>query len=91
MNTRNPARRRSAAVVLVSALSVAFLATGCGGGGGGSGGGDTLPALVLVDFLQSGQDNLPLNRTLEFRFSSLLDPASIGPASISIREGPGFG
>jgi hypothetical protein len=91
MNPKAPARRRSAAVVLVAALLVASLATSCGGGSGGSGTGDTLPGMILVDFIQSGQDNLPLNRTLEFIFSSLVDPATVGPSSMQIRVGPANG
>ncbi|MCC7137308.1 MAG: Ig-like domain-containing protein [Planctomycetes bacterium] len=47
--------------------------------------------MVLVDFLQSGVDNVPLNRTLEFVFSSPIDPNSVSPASIQIRQGPSFG
>ncbi|MBL9086972.1 MAG: Ig-like domain-containing protein [Planctomycetia bacterium] len=73
----------AAAVVSVSSVSC--------GGGGGAGTGDTLPGVVLVDFLQQGEDNVPLNRTLEFLFSSPLDPATVGPASIQIRQGPAFG
>ena len=61
------------------------------GGGGGAGTGDTLKGVVLVDFLQSGQDNVPLNRTLEFRFSAPIDPNSVNPDSIQIRQGTLFG
>jgi len=81
--------RWSVASVAVAAVSLSSVS--CGGGTGGSGTGDTLPGVVLVDFLQQGEDNVPLNRTLEFLFSSPLDPASVGPASIQIRQGPAFG
>lgn len=74
----------------VAAVAVSVTSVSCGGSGG-SGTGDTLPGVVLVDFLQQGEDNVPLNRTLEFLFSSPLDPATVGPASIQIRQGPAFG
>ena len=88
--TRRNHRSRALATAL-SVVGLALASTSCGGGTGGAGSGDTLSGLVLVDFLQSGQDNMPLNRVLEFRFSSPLDPNTIGPASIQIREGPSFG
>src|SRR5688500_12955110 len=80
----------SRALAALAALSVGGLVTGCGGGGG-SGSGDTLPGVILVDFIQAGQDNVPLNRVLEFRFSSPIDPNSVGPSSMQIRQGPLFG
>lgn len=86
--SRSSAPRLFAAVAV--ALGVVTTATSCGGGGG-VGSGDTLPGVVLVDFLQQGQDNVPLNRTLTFLFSSPIDPNTVGPASIQIREGPSFG
>jgi hypothetical protein len=61
------------------------------GGSGGSGTGETIPGVVLVNFEQSGQDNVPLNRVLKFIFSAAIDPNSVGPASIQIRKGPTFG
>src|SRR5687768_5819844 len=92
-NPRARARRLSTArsFGFLAATGLSALATGCGGGGGGSGSGDTLPGLILVDFLQAGQDNVPLNRVLEFRFSSPIDPKTIGPESLQIRQGPLFG
>ena len=78
-------------LALLAATLVGSAAAGCGGGGGGSGTGDTLPGVVLVNFEQAGEDNVPLNRVLRFVFSAPLDPASIGPASIQIRQGPTFG
>jgi hypothetical protein len=80
--------RRRRSWVLASLVSLAV--AGCGGGGG-SGGGGNIPGVVLVNFEQSGQDNVPLNRILTFTFSSPIDPDSVGPASIQIREGPTFG
>jgi hypothetical protein len=79
------ARPLSGAVAAVLALAV-LTACGGGGGSGGSGGG-----LILVNFLQNGQDNIPLNRTLEFRFSGPLDASSITSSSVQIREGGSFG
>src|SRR5262245_36625800 len=78
-------------LALFTIAALAGAAIGCGGGSGGSGSGDTLQGLVLVDFIQAGQDNLPLNRTLEFRFSAPLDPTSVGPASLQVRAGPTYG
>jgi hypothetical protein len=73
------------------AASIGLLAvSGCGGSGGSSTG-DILPGLVLVNFEQSGEDNVPLNRILKFTFSAELDPDTVGPNSIQIREGPTFG
>ena len=44
--------------------------SGCSTGGGGSGG-----TFFLIEFLDSGKDNLPRNRSLVFRFSS---PVNLG-------------
>src|SRR5689334_7910416 len=79
--------------VVFPALTGLFLLASLGacGGSGGSGSGNTLPGVVLVNFEQSGEDNVPLNRVLQFTFSSAIDPNSVGPASIQIREGPTFG
>jgi hypothetical protein len=67
------------------------VAGGAGCGGGGGGGGAAPQGMVLVDFIQAGQDNVPLNRVLEFVFSDAIDPTSVGPSSLQIREGPSFG
>lgn len=80
---------RTAPGVAVASLLV-LAASGCGGGGAGAGGAP-LPGVVLVDFLQQGQDNVPLNRTLEFLFSAPIDPASVTPHSLQVRVGPDFG
>ena len=49
------------------AIVVAVLVIGsCSGGASGAGGG----AFSLIEFLESGQDNIPRNRTLTFRFSA---------------------
>src|SRR5687768_9906449 len=79
--------------VALPLLTCLFLLTplaACGGSGG-SGTGETIPGVVLVNFEQSGQDNVPLNRVLKFIFSAPIDPNSVGPASIQIRRGPTFG
>jgi hypothetical protein len=86
---RTPARTLSLLPRLLLTAAAAALVS-CGGAGG-SGTGETIPGLVLVRFEQSGQDNVPLNRVLTFTFSSPIDPRSVGPASIQIREGPTFG
>ncbi len=90
MPTSRWSRFAARAVLGLAGLGIALGASACGGGGGSSTG-DTLKGVVLVDFLQSGQDNVPLNRTLEFRFSAPIDPNSVNPDSIQIRQGTLFG
>src|SRR5262245_14743141 len=85
-----PARLARRALVALLGVTLAGTAAGCGGGGGGGDGGHA-PGLVLVNFDQNGKDNVPLNRVLEFVFSAPLDPNTVGPASIQIRQGPSFG
>jgi hypothetical protein len=70
--------------------AVAFGTSGCGGAGGTSTG-DTLPGLILVNFIESGEDNLALNRILQFVFNSPLEPDSVDSTSIQLRVGPAFG
>ena len=67
----------------------AFALPSCGGGGGGSEGAGQ--GLVLLSLSAAGVDNAFLNERLEFRFSEAVDPATIGGASIQVREGPSFG
>ena len=52
------------AIRLAFALVAGFILTACGGGGSG-GGGD----FSLIEFLESGQNNIPRNRQIQFRFS----------------------
>src|SRR5437868_5329347 len=75
---------------VVAASTLGAVSVACGGGGGG-GGGNVAPGMILVNFVQAGEDNVPLNRILEFDFSAPLDPNSVGPSSIQIRVGPDFG
>jgi len=72
-------------------VAVAVGATACGGGGGGSGPGGAGQGLVLTNFYQAGQDNVPINRILRFEFSEPISAASVGAGSIQIRQGPSFG
>lgn len=74
---------------IVLTIAVALLATSCGAGGGGVNDGATGPALVT--FMQTGVDTVQLNQDLEFRFSEPVDPGTVGPGSIQIREGPAYG
>jgi len=46
-------------------ICAAMFAAGCGGGSSGTSG-----SFVMVEFLESGQDNIPRNRVLTFRFSA---------------------
>jgi|GEM_PF-2122530 len=75
---------------LLALGGLALGGTACGGSGG-SQAGATLPGVVLINFVQSNQDNVPLNRALEFRFSSPIDPTTVNPDSIQVRVGPFFG
>ncbi len=77
-------------LTVLAALLVAAPACG-GGGGGGPGPGGAGQGLVLMNFDQAGQDNVPINRILSFQFSEAVDPTTIGAHSIQIREGPSFG
>jgi len=54
----------------LTALSAGVLLSSCSGGGGGTSG-----SFALIEFLESGQDNIPRNRQVRFRFSSPIDPA----------------
>ena len=76
MTATNRSLSIARAILLVAAATSAGLASvACGGGGGGGAG--NAPGLILVEFQQAGEDNLPLNRTLEFDFSSPLDPTDL--------------
>ena len=85
MSTLTTPRR---ALTLLALLAAALAATSCGGGSSAVGAGQ---GLILVNFSQAQQDNVPINRRLKFTFSDAVDPASIGPQSIQIREGDAFG
>ena len=75
-------------IVAASALALAA----CGGGGSGvMGGGDTANTLVLVDVSVAGFDGVPLNEIIVFEFSEDLDPDTVRPDTIQIREGPNYG
>jgi hypothetical protein len=79
--------------VLMAALGgLALVSAGCGSGGSSdnaTGGNGADP--ILLSFTQAGQDNLALNRILKFKFSGPIDPATVGPTSIQIRQGNAFG
>ncbi len=50
----------------LATLFAAVLLASCAGGASVAGGG----AFSLIEFLESGQDNIPRNRSLTFRFSA---------------------
>jgi len=50
---------------IMALLTTAILAVACGGGSSGSSGG-----FRLIEFLEAGQNNIPRNRQVTFRFSS---------------------
>src|SRR5687768_4096605 len=70
-------------------LAASLAAPACGGGGGGDG--NPTGSMALISFQQAGVNNAALNQVLEFRFSEAVDPQSLNPASIQVREGPSFG
>jgi hypothetical protein len=79
---------------LVLAIVGAFLLPACGGGssGGSSNPSDkAAPALALVDVNVSGYVGVALNKIIKFEFSADLDPDTVRPDTIQIREGPGYG
>jgi len=49
---------------LYALCAAAVLLAGCGGGSGGASG-----SFALIEFLDSGKDEIPRNRAMEFRFS----------------------
>ncbi len=74
-------------------MPLLLLVGSCGGGGGGDAGG----TFFLVEFLESGVNAVPRNRTLEFRFSApvaasqdffeRLKIANVGPENFSVGVG----
>ena len=82
--------RRSISVMVVL-LCVAVLAAGCGGGGGGTSGKKAANQLVLIDVSVAGFDGVALNEIIKFEFSEILDPDTVRPDTINIREGPNYG
>jgi hypothetical protein len=74
-------------------LALALLPTlvaGCGGGGS-SGKDSPGGTLVLIDVSVGEYDGVPLNEIIEFEFSEPLDPDTVRPDTIQIRQGPNFG
>jgi len=55
---------------LFALAAAAIFAVGCGSGGGGSGGAGSFS---LIEFLDSGKDQVPRNRVMQFRFSRPVD------------------
>jgi len=55
--------------MVIASLALVFVASCGGGGSGGSSG-----AFGLIQFLEAGQNNIPRNRVLTFRFSSAVSP-----------------
>jgi hypothetical protein len=80
---------RSLWTLAAAALVLFLVVPACGGGAGGAGGAGR--GLVLLSFRQDGVDNVVLNTRLELEFSEAVNPATIGPSSVQLREGPSFG
>jgi hypothetical protein len=55
------------------------------------GGDKTAKGLVLIDVSVAGFDGVPLNEIIEFEFSEAVDPDTVRPDTIQIREGPNYG
>jgi Big-like domain-containing protein len=75
-------------------LTAAGALASCGGGGGSSGGisgENTATDLVLIDVTVADFNGVALNQTIDFEFSEQLDPDSVRPDTIQIREGPNYG
>jgi hypothetical protein len=88
-------------------ISVAFLAAmgclmaGCGGGGSGDGGnaeaaaakekGKKARKLALIDISVADFDGVAVNEIIKFEFTEILQPDSVRPDTIQIREGPNYG
>ncbi|MCZ6792028.1 MAG: Ig-like domain-containing protein [Planctomycetota bacterium] len=83
--------RHSLRIMCVVFCLVAILAAGCGGGGGGSDAKKAASPLVLVDVSVAGFDGVSLNEIIKFEFSEILDPDTVRPDTINIREGPNYG
>ena len=79
------------AAVIVMAASLMLASCGGGGGGGGKSGDLTATDLVLIDVSVADLDGVPLNEWIDFEFSEELDPNSVRPDTIQIREGPNYG
>ena len=78
--------------ILFLALLGAVALPACGGGGGGGAGPNGAgQGLILVNFSQANQDNVPINRVLKFEFSEPVDPSTIGQGTVQIRQGEAFG
>jgi len=75
----------------IGVIAVALAAMACGGSSGGASGKDTSNSLVLVDVSVGGFDGVPLNEVIVFEFSEDLDPDTVRPDTIQIREGPNYG
>ena len=74
------------------ALGGALLFAACGGGGGGSSSDASAASpLVLIDASVSGTDGVPINEIIRFEFSVDLDPDTVRPDTIRIRQGPDYG
>ena len=67
------------------------VAIGCGGGGSSGGQAGTGSNLTLIDVSVGEFDGVPLNEIIEFEFSTDLDPDTVRPDTIQIRQGPNWG
>jgi len=78
--------------IYISIGLLAALAVACGGGGGGSGSSKVRNSdLFLVDVDVADTKGVALNRILEFEFNTALDPVTVRPDTIRIRQEPNFG
>ena len=84
----NPGKYFGMLLCIAGALSLAA----CGGGGGGGGdGSQAANTLTLIDVSVGDFDGVALNEILKFEFSEDLDPDTVRPDTIQIREGPNYG
>ena len=67
---------------IVALAAATVLAFGCGGGGGAGSSG----SFTLIEFLESGKDQIPRNRMMSFRFSRPVDASQDFSERLSIQN-----
>jgi hypothetical protein len=85
-------------VALLAAMGC--LTAGCGGGGSGGGDADAAAMkdkgkkarkLALIDISVADYDGVALNEIIKIEFTERVNPDSVRPDTIQIREGPNYG
>ena len=94
-------RGRSTWISVALLAAMGCLMAGCGGGGSGDGGNADAAAakekrkkarkLALIDMSVGDFDGVALNEIIKFEFTEVLQPDSVRPDTIQVREGPNYG